>query len=120
MIEKERARRIADEVVTYFLSHHCTQITSQMTFEAEGFYGRVHGPCSEKPDDLAHFIDMLNTPRDITLENYYVELLGGHQTIHEEKDYYLLGTMIDKATITYEDNYLTVSVFRKKYGRGSS
>jgi len=53
------------------------------------------------------------------LENYYVELLGGHQTIHEEKDYYLLGLMIDEATIVYEDDFLTVHLFRKTYGRGN-
>lgn len=119
MIEKERARRIADEVVTYFLSHECTDITSQMTFEDVGFTAKVCGPCPERPADLEHFIDMLNTPRDITLENYYVELLGGHQTIHEEKDYYLLGLMIDEATIVYEDDFLTVHLFRKTYGRGN-
>lgn len=36
MIEKERARRIVDEVVTYFLSHDCQKIISEMAFEAEG------------------------------------------------------------------------------------
>ena len=115
MIEKERARRIVDEVVTYFLSHDCQKITSEMAFEAEGFKAVVEGPFPEQPSDLEHFIDMLNTPRDSTLENYYVELLGGHQTIHEEKDYYLLGLMIDEAAIMYDEGQLIVELFRKKY-----
>ncbi len=45
----------------------------------------------------------------------YVELLGGHQTIHEEKDYYILGLMIDEAAIMYEDEQLIVELYRKKY-----
>lgn len=115
MIEKERARRIVDEVVTYFLSHDCQKIISEMAFDAEGFKAVVQGQFPEQPSDLEHFIDMLNTPRDSTLENYYVELLGGHQTIHEEKDYYLLGLMIDEASIMYEDEQLIVELYRKKY-----
>ena len=41
----------------------------------------------EEPSDLAVFAEMLNTPRDIALESYYIELLGGHQSIHEEKTF---------------------------------
>ena len=91
MIEKEQARRIVDEVVTYFLSHDCPHITTEMSFEKTGFRAIIAGTCPEEPSDLAVFAEMLNTPRDIALESYYIELLGGHQSIHEEKDFYLLG-----------------------------
>ncbi|MCI1135624.1 hypothetical protein MOP89_08855 [Enterococcus gallinarum] len=73
------------------------------------------GLCPEEPSDLAVFAEMLNTPRDIALESYYIELLGGHQSIHEEKDFYLLGLLIDEATISYEKDRLIITLFRKKY-----
>ena len=64
---------------------------------------------------------MLNTPRDIALESYYIELLGGHQSIHEEKDFYLLGLLIDEATISYEKDRLIITLFRKNIeGHGIS
>lgn len=115
MIEKEQARRIVDEVVTYFLFHDCPHITTEMCFEETGFRAVIAGTFPEKPSDLAEFAEMLNTPRDPALESYYIELLGGHQTIHEEKDYYLLGLLIDEATISYEKDRLTITLLRKKY-----
>lgn len=86
MIEKEQARRIVDEVVTYFLSrlpsYHYWDV-----FRKTGFRAIIAGTCPEEPSDLAVFAEMLNTPRDIALESYYIELLGGHQSIHEEKTF---------------------------------
>ena len=115
MIEKEQARRIVDEVVTYFLSHDCPHITTEMSFEKTGFRAIIAGTCPEEPSDLAVFAEMLNTPREIALESYYIELLGGHQSIHEEKDFYLLGLLIDEATISYEKDRLIITLFQKKY-----
>ena len=63
MIEKEQARRIVDEVVTYFLSLDCLQITTEMSFEKTGFRAIIAGTCPEEPSDLALFAEMLNTPR---------------------------------------------------------
>ncbi|MCU7699815.1 hypothetical protein OM428_13030 [Enterococcus gallinarum] len=49
MIEKEQARRIVDEVVTYFLSHDCPHITTEMSFEKQDFEPLLLGPVQKSP-----------------------------------------------------------------------
>ncbi|MGX7196374.1 hypothetical protein [Enterococcus olivae] len=115
MLEKEKSRRIVDELLTYFFSHDIDQVSLELAFSDDGFLAKIQGDCEEIPDDIYDFLEMLNVPRDMNLENYYDELLGGHQSLHEEKDYNLLGMMIDSADIVYEDNQLKMDIFRKKY-----
>lgn len=115
MLEKEKSRRIVDELLTYFFSHDIEQLSIELGFSEDGFLASIEGHCEELPDDIYTFVDQLNIPRDLNLENYYDELLGGHQSLHEDKDYQLLGMMIDNADIVYNDDTLMVEVFRKRY-----
>ncbi len=115
MLEKEKSRRIVDELLTYFFSHDIEQISIDLNFTDEGFTAKIQGHCEEEPADLYDFLEMLNSTRDVNLEDYYDELLGGHQSHHEEKDYHLLGLMIDSADITYDNDNLLIEIFRKRY-----
>ena len=114
MLEREKARRIIDELLTYFFSHEINQSHVDITFASDGFHTTIQGTCEQLPSDIYDFLEMLNTPRDRDLESYYDELLGGHHSLHEEKDYNLLGMMIDEADILYENQQLRIEVFRQR------
>lgn len=115
MQEKEKSRRIVDELLTYFLSHDIEQIILEVSYSEEGVLVMAQGYCEELPEDIYEFVKLLNVPRDLSIENYYDELLGAHHSLHEEKDYNLLGMMIDNADIMYENNLLMIEVFRQNY-----
>jgi len=115
MLEREKSRRIVDELLTYFFSNDIDQVSIELSFSEEGFLASIEGYCEELPENVYQFAENLNIPRNLDIESYYDELLGGHQSLHEEKDYQLLGMMIDNADIMYEDEKLMVEVFRRSY-----
>lgn len=113
MQERDKAKRIIDELLTYFFSNEIEDIRIGLDFTSEGFYIEIQGKIEEEPEDVLHLLDLLNTPRDLSIESYYDELLGA--THHEEEDYHLLGLMIDEAEISFDAPTFDVKVFRKKY-----
>lgn len=112
MQERDKAKRIIDELLTYFFSNEVEDIRIGLDFTTEGFYIEIQGKTEVEPADILDLLDLLNTPRDSSLESYYDELLGA--THHEEEDYHLLGLMIDEAEIIYDAPLLDIKVFRKK------
>ncbi|MBP1045618.1 hypothetical protein I6N96_04960 [Enterococcus sp. BWM-S5] len=112
MQEREKAKRIIDELLTYFFSNDIEDIRIGLDFTDEGFYIEMQGKIDEEPTDVLHLLELLNTPRDPSIESYYDELLG--ITHHEEEDYHLLGLMIDEAEITFDSSIFDIKVFRKR------
>lgn len=112
MQEKEKAKRIVDELLTYFFTNQINEIRIGLDFIPEGFYVEMQGKSETEPEDIWYLLELLNTPRDTSLEADYEELLG--VTHHEEKDYLLLGSMIDEAEISYDSPIFDIKVFRKK------
>ena len=62
-------------------------------------------------DELESLIDILNTPRQREVENYYWNL-GGECEFDTELT--LVGMMINSAKVTYIDNVLTISIIREE------
>ncbi|MBO0439075.1 hypothetical protein [Candidatus Enterococcus ikei] len=112
MQERDKAKRIVDELLTYFFSNDIEEIRISVDFTPEGFYIEIQGKTDDEPENVLHLLDLLNTPRDLSIESYYDELLG--ITHHEEEDYHLLGLMIDEAEISFDASIFTIKVFRKK------
>ncbi|MDA9470257.1 hypothetical protein [Enterococcus sp. 5H] len=112
MQEREKAKRIVDELLTYFFSNNIEEIRIAMDFTSEGFYIDMQGKTEQEPENLLHLLELLNTPRDLSIEGYYEELLG--ITHHEEEDYHLLGLMIDEAEISFDAPDFDIKVFRRK------
>lgn len=112
MQEREKAKRIVDELLTYFFTNGIEDIRLGLDFTTEGFYIEIQGQTDNEPEDVHHFLQLLNTPRDASIESYYDELLGIPH--HEEEDYHLLGLMIDEAEISFDAPVFDVKVFRKK------
>lgn len=72
----------------------------------------MQGQTKDEPEGVLNLLELLNTPRDLSIESYYDELLG--ITHHEEEDYHLLGLMIDEAEINFDSPIFDIKVFRKK------
>ncbi|OJG86985.1 hypothetical protein RV15_GL002278 [Enterococcus silesiacus] len=98
--------------MTYFFSNDITKIQIGLDFTSEGFRIKIKGKTEEEPENVLHLLELLNTPRDLSIECYYDELLG--ITHHEEEDYHLLGLMIDEAEISFDSPDFEINVFRKK------
>jgi hypothetical protein len=112
MQEREKVKRIIDELLSYFFSNNIEDIRIGLDFTPEGFYIEMQGQTKEEPEGVLHLLELLNTPRDLSIESYYDELLG--VTHHEEEDYHLLGLMIDEAEINFDSPIFDIKVFRKK------
>lgn len=112
MQERDKAKRIVDELLTYFFSNDINEIRIGVDFTSEGFTIDMQGKTEEEPENVLHLLELLNTPRDLSIESYYDELLG--ITHHEEEDYHLLGLMIDEAEISFDAPIFEIKVFRKR------
>ncbi|OJG74331.1 hypothetical protein RV12_GL002678 [Enterococcus quebecensis] len=98
--------------MTYFFSNGIEKIRIDVDFTPDGFYIDMQGNTEDEPENVLHLLELLNTPRDLSIEGYYDELLG--ITHHEEEDYHLLGLMIDEAEIRFDAPVFEIKVFRKK------
>ena len=102
MNEKERTRRIVDDLLLYCFSNDIQKL--QLDIQQDKTKVSIHltGYCESKPSDMEKFFDALNAPRNPNLEGYYDELLGGHQEFRKTQEYRLLGMMIDEAQLRFE------------------
>ena len=96
-MEKELSKRIIDELLTYLYSHEITEIRIGVEFAEE--------------EDLDVLADLLNNPRDPSMEIYYQELLGNPR--HDREDYHLLGSLIDDVEIMYAQPIINIKIFRR-------
>ena len=75
-------------------------------------YFNIYGKIDNiSKDELESLIDILNTPRQREVENYYWNL-GGECEFDTELT--LVGMMINSAKVTYIDNVLTISIIREE------
>lgn len=111
MSERQQAKRIVDELLNYFFLHQIDEVKIALDFAEEGLYVEMQGKTSQVPTDLEQFATILNTPRDLTLEDYSEQLIGSEH--HDREDYHLLGTLIDDVEIMYDRPVLDIKVFRR-------
>lgn len=109
--EKNKAKRILQELLGYYFSHeiddlninlHCTNVECTIT---------LTGKTPSKPNDLKQLRETLNSPRQPEVEEYYWQLLGVSNEKHELN---LVGSLIDSAEVTYDKGILKITVCRKK------
>lgn len=74
---------------------------------------KIEGSCEKKPGNFQELYDLLNAARRPELEGYYYELLGSSVGRGELK---LLGTLIDRADMSFENNRLSIAVYRLMNG----
>ncbi len=110
-MEKELSKRIIDELLTYLYSHEITEIRIGVEFAEEGLFIEIQGTTETQPEDLDVLADLLNNPRDPSMEIYYQELLGNPR--HDREDYHLLGSLIDDVEIMYAQPIINIKIFRR-------
>ncbi|MFG5428344.1 hypothetical protein ACFJYZ_08305 [Enterococcus faecalis] len=96
--------------MTYFFSNDIEKIKISIDFSSEGCSINIKGETKEEPRNILYLLQLLNTPRNPSIESYYDELLG---FTHHEEDYQLLGLMIDDAEIIFDNPVFEIKVFRK-------
>lgn len=108
--ERMKATKILDELMGYFFNHNIDHLQMELDYKDTEFIINVTGACSSKPSDLDHLDELLNTPRQAELEEYYWGLLGGNSQ-RQELD--LLGALVDCADVSFSNELLSITVYRK-------
>lgn len=109
-LKLEKKLRILNEVITYFHKLGSTDLYIDMGSKDNSSYFFVSGEVRSIDDsELENLTKILNTKRQHEVEYYYWNL-GGESELDCELT--LLGMMIDKVDIIYENNILTLKIFR--------
>ncbi|SHE50520.1 hypothetical protein [Alkalibacter saccharofermentans] len=108
--EKMKATKILEELIDYFFRNNVTNMKIALDFESNEIIVHVKGSCPQKPDDFDELYDVLNSPRQPEIEEYYFELLGGND---RREELGLLGSLVDSALMSYENGMMSIKVTRK-------
>lgn len=109
--EKNKAAKILSELVDYFFRNKIYKINMSLEYSKSGTVIHIDGPCTQKPGDYNDIFEVFNEERRPELEEYYYSLLGGD---FKRDELNLLGSMIDKAEMSYENNHLSITVYRNR------
>ena len=107
--EKNKASKILSELVDYFFRNKIYKINMSLEYSAKETIIHIEGACSKKPEDYDDLYEVFNEERRPELEEYYYSLLGGD---FKRDELNLLGSMINKADMSYQNNLLSITVFR--------
>lgn len=109
----EKNLRIVNELMTYLHKLGSKDIHVTLQREESTTYFIVWGKINNiANDELESLKNILNTQRQHEVEEYYWHL-GGECEADPELS--LVGMMIDKADISYEDNTLTFKIYRNDF-----
>ena len=108
--ERMKATKILEELIGYFFNHNIDYLQMELEYKDTEFIIKVEGTCSSRPSDLDHLNELLNTPRQAELEEYYWGLLGGNS---QRQELNLLGSLVDCADVIFNEEILSVTVYRK-------
>lgn len=110
--EYRKIARITDELITYFLEQQAKDISLDLKYaeEKEIIIIKAH-PVENIEKVVEELQEVLSYPRESEMEEYYWELAG-------ECDYSsqlaIIGTMIDTASIDYNDESIHLELVRNK------
>ena len=112
--DSEKARHILAEIIGYFLDHDIHQMEVLFAPEDEGCRIEVSGRTPQVPEDFEDFRRAMSDGFQPEMEEYYDGLvnIGSGKEHH-----YLLGTMVDRAEVTYDDGILRVKIFKRDAAR---
>ncbi|AOY75026.1 hypothetical protein [Clostridium formicaceticum] len=110
--DKMRAIKIVDELISFFFKIDITKLKIDFQYEEEKEIKiSLQGDCSNPPKEkLQELEEILNAPRQDTLEGYYWELVGENDNYDE---LLLLGALVDGGDVKYHNSQLKITVYRK-------
>lgn len=109
MRESLKARKIADELIGYFLRNDICDISLHLKLCEIDTRITIEGICLNEIVDLDDVVESMNAKRSPEWEEEYESLLGSRLGDNEMS---LLGSMVDKAEYKYEGDKLTLEVIR--------
>ena len=108
----EKNIKIINELIAYFYKLGTIDVHIDLSSDNENSYFNIYGQVdSISKDELESLIDILNTPRQREVENYYWNL-GGECEFDTELT--LVGMMINSAKVSYKDNILKIAIIREE------
>ena len=109
--DRRKAMRICNEIMGYFVEHRAKKLQVEMDVSNSVIEINVSADLPDRPHDLDAFISAMDEPRQPEMDEYYDGLLGFNSKL---QGYRLLGTMVDKVNISYENGCLSVHVERRQ------
>lgn len=111
LYEQEKAGKIIAELAMYFMALGAKRVSSSIILE--GTHGRITFESdypSEKKEKLRE-LECLNQQRDNGIEEIYWELagVGSHG---DSSQLLLIGTMIDRAEISIEEEIVRLTLYK--------
>lgn len=108
----EKNIKIINELIAYFYKLGTVDVHIDLSSDNENSYFNIYGQVdSISKDELESLANILNTPRQYEVENYYWNL-GGECEFDCELT--LVGMMINSAKVSYKDSILKISIIRKE------
>ena len=108
----EKNIKIINELIAYFYKLGTVDVHIDLSSDNENSYFNIYGQVdSISKDELESLANILNTPRQYEVENYYWNL-GGECEFDSELT--LVGMMINSAKISYKDGTLKISIIREE------
>ena len=108
----EKNINIINELIAYFYKLGTVDVHIDLSSDNENSYFNIYGQVdSISKDELESLANILNTPRQYEVENYYWNL-GGECEFDSELT--LVGMMINSAKISYKDGNLKISIIREE------
>lgn len=110
--EIKKIAKMVDELTTFFMEHHPKSLNIKINDlpdrEVIAVEAEALDHIEECINDLKQF---LSYPREREMEEYYWELAGETDSSEELG---LVGTMIDEATIGYDEEKVVIELIRNK------
>ncbi|HHV10010.1 MAG TPA: hypothetical protein GXX75_07010 [Clostridiales bacterium] len=107
--EKDKVLKIMNELVCFFfildILHPRIHIDMEDTHTTITVQGEYKNPDQKKLD---RFAELVNVSRQDDYDEYYWNLAGNSKY----PELILLGTLVDSATVEYEDDILSITVIR--------
>lgn len=108
--EVKKLTRLVDEVTSLLMRNGSNDINVHIKRDFDSSNITIIDYNSPYPDkEIASLNDVLNIQRQCEIEEFYWELMGDDS--HED-ELFLVGSMVDKATVNKIDNDLHIVMYR--------
>jgi len=107
--ERNKVSKILSELVNYFFSNSIHDLDIKVNYSTNSLVIEVSGKSIDEPKEMGKLNEILSSPRQAELEEYYWGLLG---TNNSKQELYLLGALVDSGKVKYKNGFLTISIER--------
>ena len=110
--EIKKIAKMVDELTTFFMGHHPKSLNIKIQDLPDKEIIKVEAEKLDHQEEcISDLKQFLSYPRECEMEEYYWELAGETDSSEELG---LVGTMIDEATIGYDEEKVVVELIRNK------